>query len=176
MGILYPDKHFNSNKPTFIIKRKRDDGLAVLTPNKRAELEAAGHFSTWRISLSKTPQNDTVTQIEEFPPPEAFEQATTAGQGDAEGTTDQKVRIRTMARCIREGVELHKMLQAHCSGKNCKRALPEGSSGTLCERCRERLKKKQAQAKHRFKLEPRTLIGRTISTGESVHADADVIE
>ena len=73
MGILYPDKHINSNKPTFIIKRKRDDGLAVLTPNKRAELEAAGHFSTWRISLSKTPQNDTVTQIEEFPPPEAFE-------------------------------------------------------------------------------------------------------
>lgn len=54
-----------------------------------------------------------------------------------------------------------------CSNKNCKRLLSAGCSGSLCDRCKERLKKKQAKAKHRFKLEPKSLLGRSASAQPS---------
>ncbi|KAI0777778.1 hypothetical protein BD413DRAFT_490697 [Trametes elegans] len=50
--------------------------------------------------------------------------------------------------------------QSSCSNKRCKRLLPHGAAGSLCTRCKERLKKKQAKAKHRFRLEPKCLVGR----------------
>lgn len=52
--------------------------------------------------------------------------------------------------------------QGQCSNKTCKRILPAGMAGSLCERCRERLKKKQVKAKQRFKLEPKALLRRDL--------------
>ncbi|PCH44922.1 hypothetical protein WOLCODRAFT_165497 [Wolfiporia cocos MD-104 SS10] len=46
-----------------------------------------------------------------------------------------------------------------CSSTTCHRTLPSGTAGTLCARCKERLKKKQSKAKQRFRLEPRRLLG-----------------
>ena len=59
------------------------------------------------------------------------------------------------------------LLQAQCSKKSCKRLLPANTSGSLCDRCKERLKKKQAQAKFRFKLEPKSLVKRPVGTQAS---------
>ncbi|TCD68768.1 hypothetical protein EIP91_009914 [Steccherinum ochraceum] len=42
-----------------------------------------------------------------------------------------------------------------CGNKTCHRVLLPNATGTLCERCREKMKKKQAKAKQRFKLEPK---------------------
>ncbi|KAG5642474.1 hypothetical protein DXG03_002752 [Asterophora parasitica] len=42
-----------------------------------------------------------------------------------------------------------------CAKKTCPRTLPSGTSGTLCERCKARIKRHQAKARQRFKLEPR---------------------
>lgn len=42
-----------------------------------------------------------------------------------------------------------------CGNKTCHRVLPANALGNLCERCREKVKKKQAKAKQRFKLEPK---------------------
>ncbi|KAI0944839.1 hypothetical protein AcW1_001672 [Taiwanofungus camphoratus] len=47
-----------------------------------------------------------------------------------------------------------------CSNKTCHRTLPADSQGSLCGRCKERLKKRAVKAKHRFKLEPRKLLGK----------------
>ncbi|OSX63459.1 hypothetical protein POSPLADRAFT_1139796 [Postia placenta MAD-698-R-SB12] len=53
---------------------------------------------------------------------------------------------------------------AICGNKSCHRSLPANYAGTLCARCKERLKKKQAKVKQRFKLEPRKLlVGRGIN-------------
>ncbi|KAF5383235.1 hypothetical protein D9615_004919 [Tricholomella constricta] len=42
-----------------------------------------------------------------------------------------------------------------CAKKTCRRTIAAGASGTLCERCRARMKRHQAKARQRFKLEPR---------------------
>ncbi|GBE89017.1 hypothetical protein SCP_1500190 [Sparassis crispa] len=47
-----------------------------------------------------------------------------------------------------------------CSNKTCHRIVPANNVGTLCARCKERMKKRQIKAKHRFKLEPRKFLGR----------------
>ncbi|KAI0072086.1 hypothetical protein K474DRAFT_1668233 [Panus rudis PR-1116 ss-1] len=44
-----------------------------------------------------------------------------------------------------------------CANKTCHR--PVHSEGSVCEKCKERLKKKAAQAKQRYHLEPRSLVG-----------------
>lgn len=48
-----------------------------------------------------------------------------------------------------------------CSNKTCHRTLPANMAntvGVLCDKCKERLKKKAIKAKQRFKLEPRKLV------------------
>ncbi|KII84619.1 hypothetical protein PLICRDRAFT_57585 [Plicaturopsis crispa FD-325 SS-3] len=42
-----------------------------------------------------------------------------------------------------------------CVGKSCHRAIPDDAVGAMCDRCRARIKKHQAKAKQRFRLEPR---------------------
>lgn len=79
--------------PPSVVKRKRGDSFAM-TPTKRAELEAAGHFSTWRISLGTTPHNEVVTHIEEFPSPEGFQQTAT---GVVPENTAEQQKVRNFA-------------------------------------------------------------------------------
>ncbi|KAI9063536.1 hypothetical protein FKP32DRAFT_1757971 [Trametes sanguinea] len=59
-----------------------------------------------------------------------------------------------------EGLETISSERVPCTNKNCKRLLPLGQQGTLCSRCKDRVKKRQAKAKFRFKLEPRSLLAR----------------
>ncbi|KAH9962265.1 hypothetical protein BC827DRAFT_1199999 [Russula dissimulans] len=42
-----------------------------------------------------------------------------------------------------------------CSSEACRRRLPNGAQGSLCERCKTRLKKRQEKTRLRLKLEPR---------------------
>lgn len=42
-----------------------------------------------------------------------------------------------------------------CSSEGCRRRLPNGTLGSLCERCKTRLKRRQERTKLRLKLEPR---------------------
>ncbi|GLB38951.1 hypothetical protein LshimejAT787_0601130 [Lyophyllum shimeji] len=62
-----------------------------------------------------------------------------------------------------------------CANKACHRTIPAGAVGTLCEKCRARIKRHQAKTRQRFKLEPRKsmLIGRESSTGRSKVAVTD---
>lgn len=47
------------------------------------------------------------------------------------------------------------LFQRLCSSEACRRRLPNGASGTLCERCKTRLKRRQEKTKLRLRLEPR---------------------
>ncbi|KAF7984432.1 hypothetical protein HWV62_14502 [Athelia sp. TMB] len=47
-----------------------------------------------------------------------------------------------------------------CGNHSCQRALPAGASGNVCERCVARMKKRQSNAKRRYKLEPKVSIMR----------------
>ncbi|KAI0711145.1 hypothetical protein C8T65DRAFT_829463 [Cerioporus squamosus] len=110
------------NKPTFALKRRRDEDYYDLVQNKRMESDGAG-YSMFQVSLSTTP-------VAHVPQP-----------------------------AVSPSTSMSSKVQ--CGNKSCKRVLPNGGSGSLCERCRERLKKKQAKAKHRYKLEPKTLLRRS---------------
>ncbi|KAJ7269343.1 hypothetical protein B0H12DRAFT_33564 [Mycena haematopus] len=48
--------------------------------------------------------------------------------------------------------------QSFCAGKTCSRALPTGTSSLLCEKCRSKMKRRQATTKQRFKLEPKKIL------------------
>ncbi|OBZ78430.1 hypothetical protein A0H81_02394 [Grifola frondosa] len=63
-----------------------------------------------------------------------------------------------------------------CSNKTCHRTLPAHTAGAMCERCKERLRKRQIKAKQRFKLEPKKLLGRTgsgLANGSVEHGYED---
>ncbi|KAK0473753.1 hypothetical protein IW261DRAFT_1503266 [Armillaria novae-zelandiae] len=45
-----------------------------------------------------------------------------------------------------------------CANKSCNRTIPGNIQGTLCEKCKIRIKKHQAKAKQKYKLEPRKAI------------------
>ena len=47
------------------------------------------------------------------------------------------------------------LFQRPCSGEGCRRRLPNGALGSLCERCKTRLKRRQERTKLRLRLEPR---------------------
>jgi hypothetical protein len=47
------------------------------------------------------------------------------------------------------------LFQRPCSSEGCRRRLPNGALGSLCERCKTRLKRRQERTKLRLKLEPR---------------------
>jgi hypothetical protein len=47
------------------------------------------------------------------------------------------------------------LFQRPCSSEGCRRRLPNGTLGSLCERCKTRLKRRQERTKLRLKLEPR---------------------
>ncbi|KAF7797055.1 hypothetical protein EIP86_008247 [Pleurotus ostreatoroseus] len=51
--------------------------------------------------------------------------------------------------------------RVQCSNKSCHRTLSASSTSTLCDRCRERMKKKAMKVKQRYKLEPRKLAAST---------------
>ncbi|KAH9926696.1 uncharacterized protein B0H18DRAFT_1005159 [Fomitopsis serialis] len=51
-------------------------------------------------------------------------------------------------------------VQAMCSNQKCHRPLSANHNGSLCIRCKERLRKRSEKAKQRFKLEPRKLAGK----------------
>ncbi|KAJ7651545.1 hypothetical protein DFH06DRAFT_1207340 [Mycena polygramma] len=44
-----------------------------------------------------------------------------------------------------------------CGSKTCSRVLPSGSSSAFCEKCRTKMKRRQALTKQRFKLEPKKI-------------------
>ncbi|KAK7683193.1 hypothetical protein QCA50_013866 [Cerrena zonata] len=53
-----------------------------------------------------------------------------------------------------------------CTNKSCHRSLPSGATAAgLCEKCKERIRKKNDVVKRRAKLEPRNLVGSTFTGG-----------
>ncbi|THH32583.1 hypothetical protein EUX98_g1605 [Antrodiella citrinella] len=42
-----------------------------------------------------------------------------------------------------------------CGNKTCHRVIPPHASGNICDKCKEKVRKKQAKVKQRFKLEPK---------------------
>jgi len=58
-----------------------------------------------------------------------------------------------------------------CANQSCHRNLAEGCNGTLCERCRTRMKKRQDKAKKKYKLEPRQLLVRPGTVGQKAASD-----
>lgn len=47
--------------------------------------------------------------------------------------------------------------QRLCGSKTCSRALTCGAAGPLCDKCRSKMKRRQAMTKQRFKLEPKKI-------------------
>ena len=64
------------------------------------------------------------------------------------------------------------MFQAVCGNKTCHRPLGPNPAGTLCDRCKDRMKKKAMKVKQRFKLEPKRLVA-PIAPGDA-HDTTDV--
>ncbi|PIL27604.1 hypothetical protein GSI_10755 [Ganoderma sinense ZZ0214-1] len=142
----------NRTRPSFSLKRPREhDESGDMSPNKRPEPEASGTYSQFRISLNGTP-------ISTPPPP--IPVTGVLNQSDfAPPVSAVEEMVLVPPPFITENGVSEK-----CGNKTCKRILPSGTSGSLCERCRERLKKKQVKAKHRFKLEPKVLLRRDLGT------------
>lgn len=64
-----------------------------------------------------------------------------------------------------------------CGSKSCSRTIPSDMLGSVCEKCRNKIKRHQAQAKQKFKLEPKKMIHAraVVGTKESEEAmDVDV--
>ena len=164
-----------ANRPSFPLKRPRDhEDSGDTSPNKRAEPEGSGTYSQFKISLNSTPIPTPPPQIpgtgvlnpSDFAPPvtavENVGPAAIGANGVSEKVSDGcQERLRTIN-------PRFAYLQAQCGNKTCKRTVPYGAAGSLCERCRERLKKKQAKAKHRFKLEPKALLRRDLTATVTV--------
>ncbi len=149
------------NKPTFALKRRRDEDYYDLVQNKRTELDGSG-YSMFKVSLSTTPtQSESVVPT---PSPQIAQAHVAQPAVIAETSTSSKVGLGVHMWAVSYSY-LPALYQVQCGNKSCKRMVPNAGSGSLCERCRERLKKKQAKAKHRFKLEPKTLLGRSSSDG-----------
>ncbi|KAI0674406.1 hypothetical protein C8Q78DRAFT_1014550 [Trametes maxima] len=123
----------NGTKPVFSLKRKQWDG---------AELEAGSAYAYSKFRIDVHPATTPVSG------------ASTPGGGYVQVMTPEVVQ---------EAVPVSEERTPCGNAKHCKRLLPPGTTGSLCERCKERLKKKQAKAKHRFKLEPKSLLGRSAS-------------
>ncbi|KAH9852523.1 hypothetical protein C2E23DRAFT_825960 [Lenzites betulinus] len=135
-------------------KRKRDDGR---------EPESGVAYSKFRVDPTVPPVSSTSTDVQ----PNAHVPHVFAPAG---GTPPVDIE-QASAEVDNAGHELGHTsetppkngAQVPCSNKNCKRVLPVGVAGSLCDRCKERLKKRQVRAKHRFKLEPKSLLGRSAS-------------
>ncbi|KAJ7109820.1 hypothetical protein C8R44DRAFT_800634 [Mycena epipterygia] len=54
--------------------------------------------------------------------------------------------------------------QRVCGSKTCNRALPSDAGGPLCEKCRTKMKKRQAMTKQRFRLEPKKIVATKSTT------------
>ncbi|KAI0372050.1 hypothetical protein BV20DRAFT_1016217 [Pilatotrama ljubarskyi] len=117
------------------MKRKRDEG----------DYESGGAFSQFRVDAPMMPVPNMAG------PSGVYSQYLAESMPPQHGS--QNAAVPSVAD------------KTPCSSKHCKRMTASGSSGSLCERCKERLKRKQAKAKHRFKLEPKSLLGRPASTG-----------
>ncbi|KAI0360577.1 hypothetical protein OH77DRAFT_1418542 [Trametes cingulata] len=124
----------DSARPASGMKRKRGE----------SEYQASGGYSEFRVDAPAMPVAGMVG------PPGAWPRLPTQSI-----PSDQSMRP-TPAPAVADK-------QAPCSNKHCKRLLSASSSASLCDRCKERLKKKQAKAKHRFKLEPKSLLGRSVT-------------
>ncbi|RPD65645.1 hypothetical protein L227DRAFT_607121 [Lentinus tigrinus ALCF2SS1-6] len=137
----YESPPATTNRPMYALKRRRDEDYYDLVQNKRTVQDGSG-YSMFQVSLSNPPaQSGSAT-------PNPSPQLAQAQVPPAAAVADTDM-----------------LNKVQCSHKNCKRVLPSGTTVSLCERCRERLKKKQAKAKHRFKLEPKTLLRRSSGDG-----------
>ncbi|EJF63775.1 hypothetical protein DICSQDRAFT_179027 [Dichomitus squalens LYAD-421 SS1] len=155
----------NGHKPIPVFKRQREEDYRDTSPSKRSELDAGGTYSRFQIVMANTSAPPThrtpfpgegMMDTSSLTPPPAYgyaPQPPLAASEQAVFTAPSIAQVATAA-------ESQNPEKAQCSNKTCKRIVPSGSTGSLCERCRERLKKKQAKAKHRFKLEPKALLGR----------------
>ncbi|KAI1798109.1 hypothetical protein LXA43DRAFT_933980 [Ganoderma leucocontextum] len=156
----YESPATNRTRPLFSLKRPRDeDGGGDMSPNKRAEPETPGTYSQFRLNGTPIPTPPPPIPGTGVLNPSDFAPAPTP-------FVEENVTPVPTAVVAENGVSEK---QAQCGNKTCKRILPSpsGTAGSLCERCRERLKKKQAKAKQRFKLEPKALVRRDLSAAVS---------
>lgn len=63
--------------------------------------------------------------------------------------------VDTSVPVVEQTVRAEESPSKPCGNKACHRTLPATASGNLCEKCKEKVKKKQAKVKQRFKLEPK---------------------
>lgn len=113
-------------------------------PSKRAEVDNAvnGESSTQPAAASASNEGTSDDPAEE--PPQT--------------KTPDDSSDRPVGTFSSQPIHLSDLLcSQHCSNKACHRLLAPNLSGTLCDRCKERLKKRAMKVKQRFRLEPRKL-------------------
>lgn len=152
-------------------KRKRDEIAAVIpvpvpVPNPSVEPSSLPTTTTAVIRSSSPP-------IGSLQPPETVDTAPTSPHAvegtsaahavtkdtDHEGVPPGPTTVCDLSRnftCLRILLTID-WIQRPCSNKSCHRALSVDVHGSLCDKCRLRIKKRQAKTKQRFKLEPKKL-------------------
>ncbi|KAI0635270.1 hypothetical protein C8Q77DRAFT_693713 [Trametes polyzona] len=174
-----PDPRMNGSKPVFGTKRKRGDddggnsnagdGSGSSNGNGSSSgnnnfLEPGVTYSQFRLDFAipvpAVPGSSGVEGVM-MGAPEPAAAEPTPGPVSIKGDRDSQSAVAQGPSA--PGEQPSERGQGACSNKNCRRPLAASAVGALCERCKERLKKKQVKAKHRFKLEPKSLLGRSAS-------------
>ncbi|KZT10346.1 uncharacterized protein LAESUDRAFT_721683 [Laetiporus sulphureus 93-53] len=124
---------------------------SVLRRKRQADQEADGENA---VSASMMEANKRPEMGAE--PAAVFASADISDQSvvaSVPANTDNRENVTDEAGILQSGIKL-------CGSKSCHRQLPSNASGSLCSRCRDRLKKKRVKVKQRFHLEPRSLLSR----------------
>ncbi|KAH9835202.1 uncharacterized protein C8Q71DRAFT_108631 [Rhodofomes roseus] len=127
-----------------VLRRKRPlEGEGMFYAGKQPAASASS--STEQGAAPPVPERPAASAAPESDPhPEVIASASNSGSGPIDDA----------------------MTQVVCGNQKCRRPLSATHHGGLCARCRERLKKRSEKAKHRFRLEPRRLVGKAGATAD----------
>jgi hypothetical protein len=141
-----------------------EDGLRIVLVQPKGSVDdPAASSITSAITLTPTPgPAGPVSDPCESPP--SLSTANSPGAGVSSAThsavpTDSEGQVATVSLFLKSrllyGSRAGHIFQRVCSSEGCRRRLPNGALGSLCERCKMRLKRRQEKTKLRLKLEPR---------------------
>ncbi|EIN08733.1 hypothetical protein PUNSTDRAFT_143467 [Punctularia strigosozonata HHB-11173 SS5] len=150
-GLIWAEVRTQENQPEDKDKnkagsRERAKRRKVLLTDEEAVIEQARIMAASAQAAPKAQDETTATEDVhgEMPPEDAA--ASTTFDAPFEDPSATKEETHT------------------CGNKLCSRPLPANAVGTLCNKCKARLKKRQTKAKQKFHLEPRRAIVATPST------------
>ncbi|THH09620.1 hypothetical protein EW146_g8635 [Bondarzewia mesenterica] len=153
-------------------KRKRNGQAATASPAPEQELQIVmvkQPRATNGSSNGSTSVAIANTQAEE--PPMASLSAPEAEANVVQGASD--VPSTNVIVPLTEGgsseMQVDEPTQPHvkqraCASENCHRKMSGSGGGTLCDRCKTRIRKKQERTKHRLRLEPRKVVAAKAAT------------